>query len=253
MQIHRFGAKQGRDWLARGWRLVTLDLPTWLMMSGLYLLFASMLNWLPFVGYLVLVLLTPMLVAGAALHAAEVDSGETTRLKNAGVAALKERAARAAGKLLQIFNDADRTLAVMVVATLTLGAIVLIQILAQLLKVGGAALPAMLKGGVGASIWVPALLALIVVWLAKLIVLIAAVCAVYFIVLHRDSPLTAMERSINACGANILPLLMAMLPLLVPLIVAAYVHWLITVVLGLIVLPWVITSLYVAYKDMHSK
>jgi hypothetical protein len=89
----------------------------------------------------------------------------------------------------------------MVVSTLLLGGVVVIRILAQLLKVGGAALPAMLSG-VSAAVWLPALLGLVVVLALYALLLMAFVYTVPLILFRGAHPLPAIESGFVAALDN---------------------------------------------------
>jgi len=253
MHINQVAVAHSQSWIASGWELFRKDTSLWLAMAALYLVVALLLQEIPFVGYLILVLLTPLAAVGAVslVHAQASDRVV------ASSGPVHELFARAARQFMRVLADGEHSLSVMVVATLTLGAMVVIQILAQLLKVGGAALPAMLAGSVGPSIWLPALLSLIVVWLLKLGLILISLFATYLIVLRRQTPLVAMETGIRICGKNLLPLSLIALAFLVPLGVVNYLkdpYRLAAVFLiGLVALPLFIASSFSAYRDLLGK
>lgn len=250
MQTNELTASQGRAWITQGWGDFRRDAPLWLAMAAIYLAIALVLQLVPFIGYLVLVLITPLLAAGALGGVASRPSPLSTLPL---VERLKGLVRQAAGQLFQVLLDAERTLAIMVVATLALGAVVMIQVLAQLLKVGGAALPAMAAGSVGVSIWLPALISLLVVWILKLALILISLFAVYVIAIRQETPLAALEASINACAQNAAPVGVLALVFLVPLAIAPYFGSLAVVAVGLIALPLFVTSSYAGYKDMFGE
>lgn len=252
MQTKSITAVPGQGWITGGWVLFRRDWQMWLAMTAVYLIIALALQVIPFIGYLVMVLLTPLVIAGAVTVA---DQGHTRHalVAAAPVERVKGFFAEAAKQLFQGFFHPERTLAVMVVATFTLGAVVFLQIVAQLLKVGGAALPAMLAGGVSASIWLPALISLLVVWALKLIMIAVATLAVLAVVLRNDTPLNAMEQSAKRCLQHALPLAGLSVVFLVPIVVAAYIDTVIAYAIAFVALPLYVTGMYSAAQDLFPR
>lgn len=256
MQAKRLAMNQAWGWLADGWRLFNQGRALWLAMAALYLAGAIVLDQIPFVGILIVVLLTPILAAGPLAYAAELGQGEASepawsRVGDTGDK-LKRLFARALHQLFYGAAEPDRLLSLMVIATLLLGATVVVQILAELLKVGGSALPAFIAGSVGPSIWVPAMISLALVLLLKLILTFVMMYAVQLVIVDRHSPLTALEYGFNACIGSALPLLGISVALVLPLMVAAGVGDLVAAFVGLLVLPLLTTSLYRSYRDLYA-
>ncbi len=257
MQIKKLNARQGWAWINAGWRLFEKDHALWLAMALVYLVIAIVLDQIPFIGYLLLILITPIFAAGALLASGELDAEPVSRpgfeLNFPGWKDnLTTLFARALKQLFRVFYDPEKTLAVMVVATLTLGAAVIIQILAQLLKVGGAALPAMAAGSVGARIWLPALISLIIIWLLKLMLVLSTLYAVYRIVANNETPLAALENSLKTCAKNPFSLAIIAGILLIPLMLLAHLGYIVLLVGGLFALPVLITSVYASTKEVYG-
>lgn len=255
MQINQVATVRGQSWIANGWDVFRQNPGLWLTMAVIYLAMALLLQEIPFIGYLVLVLITPLMGSAAIMSADETAAG--TAAAPGSFASIKARFADAAARFRRAALDSERNLPVMVVATLMLGAMVVIQIFAQLLKVGGSALPAMLAGSVGPSIWLPALISLILIWGLKLTLIAITMLATCLIVLQRETPLVAIETAIKAATRNWLPLAIIAVVLLVPLGLAAYlgppVRYLAISTIGLVTLPLFITSSYAAYKELFDR
>lgn len=258
MQINKLNARQGWAWIAAGWRLFQKDRALWLAMAFVYLVIAIVFDQIPFIGYLLLVLITPIFAAGAFLASSELDAEPVSR---PGVGLnnfpgwkdnLQRLFTRALKQLFRLFYDPERTMAAMVVATLALGAAIMIQILAQFLKVGGSALPAMAAGSVGAGIWVPALISLLFIWLLKLILIFSTLYAVYRIAVNNEAPLAALEMSLKTCAKNPFSLAIMAGILLIPLMLLAYWGYMVLLVGGLLALPVLITSVYASTKEVYG-
>jgi uncharacterized membrane protein len=257
MQIKTSGARQGWVWISAGWRLFQKDYALWLTMALIYLIMAIVLDQIPFIGYLLLILITPVFAAGALLVSAELDAEPVSRPglewnSSTWKDNLKKVFARALKQLFRLFQDPEKTLAVMVVATLALGAAVIIQILTQLLKVGGAALPAMAAGSVGVKIWLPALISLLIIWLLKLVVIVSTLYAVYRIVTHNETPLAALEMSLKTCAKNPVSVTVLAGVILLPLMLLAQLGYIVFLAGGLVALPVLITSVYASAKQVYG-
>jgi len=213
--VKTFGIGRGLAWLRAGLRLFGKAPVLWAAMALVYLTIGFLLNLLPFVGKLVMVLLTPLFAAGAFATAAELDhdapAGPLFALDQTPRArALKigEVFKQAAGRLLHGFNDLDRALPFMIVGALALGGVVFIQIMVQSLKVGTHTLGVLFGGAIGIIALLPTLLSLIVVVAIEIAFAMALVYAFPLILFQNVAPLTALRRSFLASLANALPLAM---------------------------------------------
>ena len=173
---------------------------------------------------------------------------------------LREYLWRAARRLFQGFSDETQLLPIMVIGTLLLGGVVAIKILAQLLKVGGAALPAMLSGSVSPSVWLTALLGLLVVLSLQALLLMAFLYAVPLIALRREHPLPAIEHSFAAASTNlgafsvfvtVFATAGEVMRLLFLKLTFPY-DYLAFLAVGLVALPVFIAALYASYQDLFT-
>ncbi len=181
-------------------------------------LIAVALSHLPFIGGLVFVLLLPMLLAGCLrmLKALELKEQPVPDMHAddapPGMAAYAWHLKRAARGLFADWRDEERILPIIIICTLTLAFAVCVQILGALLKIGGAALPAMLSGSVGPRIWVPALIGLVLVIALRFILFLALVFAVPLIVHRRELPLVAISKSLRLGVQHAVALFILILP-----------------------------------------
>lgn len=254
MQSESLNLRFSNSALAYAWTQFRRQPLPWLAMSIVYVALAGALQIIPFMGYLVMVLLTPLMLAGAFLSAREWETDAATAPSgNAWRERLMQRLSDAVAKLFRVFGESDHTLAVMVIATFTLGAIVLLQIVAQLLHVGGSALPAMAAGSVGASVWVPALLSLIFIWAVKLFLVLMATLAVQLAVFRRDAPLQAMETAARLCATHLRSLSLLVFALLVPIVLVAYLSVPIAYLVALVTLPLYILAMHFTFKALYPQ
>ena len=257
MQSESLTARFAVTALAHAWAQFRRQPLPWLAMATVYVAIAGALQIIPFIGYLVMVLLTPLVLAGALLTANEWERDARERAHHVVAGEWRERLMQrlsdAIAKLFRVFGDSDRALATMVIATFTLGAVVLLQIIAQFLRVGGAALPAMAAGSVSASVWLPALLSLIFIWLVKLFLILLATLAVELVLFRRDAPLHAMETAARICAAQPASLALLALALLVPIVLVAYISLPIAYLVALATLPLYVLALHFTFKTLYPQ
>lgn len=255
MQAKRLAPSHARVWLAGGWQLFIEGRSMWLLMAATYLVIALILDQIPFVGILIVVLLTPIPAAGALAFAAEVAAAKKSDASgDAGMDLdkLKRLFREAVRRLLSATAEPERLLSLMVIATLLLCCTVVVQILAELLQVGGAAVPAFFSGSVSPSVGIPALVSLLLVVLLKLILTFVMIFAVQLVVVDEHPPLVALEHAINACVGSALPLLGLGLVLVLPLMIAASINDGLGVLVGLIVVPLLVASTFCSYRELYA-
>jgi uncharacterized membrane protein len=267
MQINKVSAGRGRAWIECGWALLRQDPWRWGAVAALYMLFAVALDQLPFVGRLLLVLITPLLVAGpmAALQeAAGAPVPAPAPERPVGATAIAARiapsAVRAARTLVQGFTEPEKMMHLLVVGALSLGAVVLLQILAQLLRVGGhllVGLPAAIAAS-GFTLEVAApLIGLAVVLSLRLILILAVLYAVPLIMLAEEPPLAALRASLAAARRNPMALGLfglafaaAYLLLVVPFALWHPLGYLVALTAGSLVAAVFLTGVYCSYREL---
>jgi hypothetical protein len=264
-------AKNGWGWIMRGIALFRMEPTLWLAMAFVYLVMAILLGQIPFVGWLILVLFTPLFMmgalpvaqalAGAGLPISAVPARPAERNLRAWARYLQDLLARAARRLFQGFSKEDKLLPIMVISTLLLGGVVVIRILAQLLKVGGAAIPAMLSGSVGPTVWITAMIGLVVVLSLETLLLMAFLYTVPLILFRREHPLPSIEMSfsgaLNNLGAflifiSVFAVTGELLRILFLLFFFPF-DYLAFFVVGLVALPVFIAGLNASYQDLFTR
>ena len=267
MNINKMDVQRGWSWIMGGWRVVKKDISLWVGMGLIFMLIAIVLKLIPFIGLLLLVLLGPMVMAGAMQIADTIDQGTYVKpaASGSGLGQLPQRMIAwfqyAAGRLFSAFTDEDKVLPLMVISTLTLGIVVIINILAVLLKVDGSAMSAMFAGSVGPRIWVPALIGWLLVMVLQLVVVMGVLYAVPLILFRRDPPLVAIEKSFIACKHNLMAVIVFGLPFLViSMLISALFFtlpfprdYLSMLMLGWLTVPFFATGLYRSYRDIFGR
>ena len=263
LHANQVPAARAWKWIQSGIVLFFKKPGLWLSMSVVYLAIALVLDAIPFVGWLILVLFTPLLMFGAltVAHALAGPGGlppePSAMTSEPGLMRYFVRVTR---RLFQGFLDEDKMMPIMVISTLLLGGVVMIKILAQLLKVGGAALPAMLSGSIGPALWLTALLGLLVVLSLEALLLMGFLYTVPLIAFKREHPLPSIQRSFRAALHNlgafsIFVTLFAVLGEVVRLLFLKLIFpydYLAFLLIGLLALPIFIAALHASYLDLFA-
>ncbi|HJW82277.1 MAG TPA: hypothetical protein VJ396_08530 [Acidiferrobacterales bacterium] len=271
IRANQVPARNGWGWVKHGMLLFSKAPTLWLAMAFVYLAMAILLSQIPFIGWLILVLLTPLCMLGAlpvahaqdgpGLPANALPAPPAARDLRALGNYLRDLLTRAARRLFSGFKDEDKLLPVMVIGTLLLGGVVIINILAQLLKVGGAALPAMLAGSVGPSVWITALIGLLVVLSLEALLLMAFLYTVPLILFRREHPLPSIELSFSgalnnlgafAVFASVFAVIGEAMRVLFLLFVFPF-DYLVFFLVGLVALPVFIASLHASYQELFTR
>jgi len=252
---NRTGAAQAAAWLACGWSRFRREPEFWIGMTLLYFGIALLLKRIPFMGDFVLVLITPLLLAGA-LRAARASVARGTRAApGRRLEALLLRPLRA---LFQAFGEQEKLLAHALVCVLTLGFVILVSI-PEFLITGGSVLSGLVGGGLAGPLRPALLIGIGVVAVLYLLLAMALYYLVPLVEFGGRPPLAAAVESFRACARNAVPLTLFSLPFIVAnaLIASAFsiAHWLgyaLTFSLGLVALPVFVLGLYCSYRDLYE-
>lgn len=270
MRANRVPAKNGWGWIKHGMVQFSERPVLWLAMSFVYLSLAILLSQIPFVGWLILVLFSPLCMLGA-LSLAHTRNGLETagdampsspdvHTFHPGLHYLRDLLTRAARQLFSGFKEEDKLLPIMVISTLLLGGVVVVKILAQLFKVG-AALPTILAGSVGPTVWITALIGLLVVLCLESLLLMAFLYTMPLILFKREHPLPSIELSfsgaLNSLGAFAIFIgVFAVAGETVRILFLRFsfpFDYLVVIVAGLVALPVFIAGLYASYQDLFTQ
>lgn len=226
-------AGRGATWWTDGWTLFTKNAGLWIVLGLILFLIFIVLGFIPFIGWLASSLLAPLFVGSWMLASRKVESGGALEV----------------GDLFSAFKGEQMT-QLLVVGALLLAGTIVIGLVVGMFGFGAAA--GMMAGGhagsaggmmaaAGAS-----MLAFLVMMALGLLVAMAIWFAPALVVFRGAQPVDAMKASFSACLKNIVPMLVYGVIYLVAAIVAS-----IPFGLGWIVLvPVVLLTMYVSYKDV---
>lgn len=263
IDIKKADAQHGWSWILDGFSILKNDTGLWIGMGLIYMLIAIGLKLIPFVGMLLLTLISPMLLAAALQTADDLRQGNLPAAPAGSVftpQGLSAHLQRAAGRLFITFSDEEKFLPLMVVSTLTLGVVVVINILAVLLKIDGSALTAMAAGSVGPRVWVPALIGWFLVRFLQLGLIMAVLYTVPLILFRREMPLHSIEKSFKTCKHHFIAVGMFGLPFLLAYVLINVMFFALpfplddfsVLLLGWITVPIFAAGLYRSYMTLFK-
>lgn len=255
MRTQTLGASRGRFWVVTGFEVLERDVGLWVGITITYLGMGFVLGQIPYIGTLLFVWLSPIFAAGALTAADALERGLTARDAFSGdtvTERLRHGFGESVAALFQVFWQPDKTLAVMIVGTMTLGGMVVVEVLAQLLQVDGPALSAMIAGSVGPAIWAPAVLSLILIGALRLALILISLYAVQLVTLGDLSAFVAIERGARALARHLLPLALFGAVLVVPMFVSAHFGVLARYGVAAVLIPLLLLGTFASYKDLFE-
>ena len=246
MQAKSVSAGQGASWFKCGWNLFKQDFGTWFIMFLILIGLSIVLSFIPFIGSLALMIISPALMGGFMYAASEMDKGNKIEI----------------GYLFQGFRDKERMNKLLVLGGIYLLVQILLMVVMLSLFSGSAMMSAgeagnvdpatMMSAGEAGNIDPAAMmtsgmgLSMLLAILIGLTVMLGFIYATPLVMLDNMAPVESIKASYSACFKNILPLLVFGLVYLLLAIIAA-----IPVGLGfLILIPVSITALYCSYKSI---
>ena len=232
MQAKSVNAGQGATWFKCGWELFKQDYGTWLIIFLVFIGLSIVLSFIPVIGSVVLMIISPALLAGFMYAASEMDRDNSINV----------------GYLFQGLKDKQHRNKLLTLGAMYLVAQILIMAIMVTLVGGGAAMvegvpgqldpEAMMTSGTAVS--------MLLVFLIGAIIMLGFVYATPLVMLDNMSPFESIKASYSAGFKNVLSLLVFGVIYLLLAIVAF-----IPFGLGfLILIPVSILALYCSYKSI---
>ena len=240
MAMMRVDAGRGRGWIVEGWRLFAQAPGIWIVILLIYLGISVVLSFIPFVGGLAYMLLSPVLAGGMLYGAAAQTRGDSLEIAH----------------LFRGFQDQERMGPLVLLGLISLAGYV-VMILVVVVFVGGGLMMGAVMDSTGAvvppeamgGLFVGAgLIALLVILAIGLLMTMALFYGIPLVMLGGQNAWPAARDSVAACWANVLPLLVFGLIYLVLAAVAV-----IPFGLGLLILgPVTVGAVYASYRDVFE-
>ena len=250
---------RGLAWIVQGWHLVQEQPPLWFGMAAIYLVLGFTLKLIPFMGDLLLVLITPMLLAAVVAGLAREKSAVHPNVNGKASsmpALLQAWLAQPAQELVSIFTREDKVFGAVLLGIVTLGLAMLVKITGYLL-IGGSMVSGLTAGQLNAS-QITTVLGMLVIAILYLVLAMGLLYSVPRTVLGNRPPFEAIAESFSACRHNAVPLLTLAAPFFVVYlgIIAAFAknHWLgylLVFSAGGVALPVFVASVYCSYLALY--
>lgn len=273
-QHHNGGIKRGIDWIVFGVRAVLDRKPLWFGMTAVYFVLGFLLNMIPFMGDLLLILITPMLLAGVVWgrtreyqtgQAGEADTAlpPTPGMFQAWVTGPAQELTRIfsqeeerAGDGVPADQRTGKAFDAVLLGIITLGLVMLVQITGYLL-IGGS----MVSGLAASQMSAPqpgTIVGMLVVSIMYVILGMGLFYSVPLTVLGNRQPLAAIADSFSLCRKNALAVMTLSVPFLIVYLViqAAFAEYnwlgyLLVLSVGFVLLPVFIASALNSYLSLH--
>ncbi|MBI3899450.1 MAG: hypothetical protein HY308_14325 [Gammaproteobacteria bacterium] len=242
---------RGWNWARGGWAYLQGDLPLWLCMAAIYIAVVMLLQFIPFAGFLLVILLTVIALAGTllALHH--------------GVGAIPtapvERWAKwPTQQLLRGISSESYVYPVALLSIVTLGLFVLVFIIEHLFNV--TSLGGLLSSTARRtfSLW-SILIGVAIALIINLALTMALFFSVHRTVLAGRDPIMAVHESFNACIRHAIALLGLIGVFVAPWLVIVAGFFLSPIVglallftLGSVVLPTFVAASYCSYSEIFG-
>lgn len=240
MAMMRVDAGRGWGWIVEGWRLFAQAPGIWIVILLIYLGVSVVLSFIPFVGGLAYMLLSPVLAGGMLYGAAAQTRGEPLEIAH----------------LFRGFQDQKRMGPLVLLGLISLAGYVLMALVVVMFMGGGLMMGATLDS---AGVIVPSqamggflagagLVALLVILTIGLLMTMALFYGIPLVMLGGQNAWPAAQDSIAACWVNMLPLLVFGLIYLVLAMVAAIPFGLGFLILG----PVTVGAVYASYREVFG-
>ena len=244
--------QQALRWIGCGWRLLQSSLPLWIGMSFLYLVLAVLLEVIPFAGHLLLVLLSPMLLAGA-LYALPTASAATRPAAPAEFVTVPAR------QLLQAFSTEARVYPAVLMGIMVVGLVVAIAIVQYLIGAGSLT-SEWTAARRGVAQLVSAVFHLVASGVLYALLIMALFYAVHRVVYGHRAPMAAIADSFVASRRNAAALATLVLVFLIPYVLVAgafqvtpWLGYVAVFSIGLVALPLLVLASYCSYRDIFGE
>jgi len=246
---------RGTSWIVQGGQLVLIQPPLWFGMAAIYLVLGFILKLIPFMGDLLLVLVSPMLLAGVVTGLARDKSAVHQNGDSPSPSMpvwLQAWLMQPAQELVSIFTREDKVFGAVLLGIVILGLAMLVKITGYLL-IGGSMVSGLTAGQFNAP-QITTVLGMLGVVILYLVLAMGLLYSVPRAMLGSRTPFEAIADSFSACRRHAVPLLTLTVPFLVVYlgIVAAFAnnHWLgylLVFSAGVIALPVFVASVYCSY------
>ena len=256
MQNRDVAAGYALAWMREGWDRLRREPTRWLGMTLMFFVIGSVLKNIPFLGNFVLVLISPIMLAGALIAARSNAAVAPPQDAKQWFQVLTLDGLR---ELFQVFRREDHAFAIVIVCIVTLGLVVLVNI-PELLITGGSVVSGLSGVSLAGPIRPSMIVGIVVVIALYLLLTMALIYVVPLTLFGNRQPVPAVAESFRACLANRVALAVFAAPFIAVnfLIMLAFslekwVGHVLLLSLGIGALPVFIVGLNASYRDLFEK
>ncbi len=234
METKSVDVGQALSWFSCGWQVFMKNPGMWIVMVVIYLVLAIVLSLIPFIGALVLALISPALFGGLIYAAKEVSEGRNLDIQH----------------LFQGFKDKDKMTPLLILGAIALAMAVVVMLVSMVI-IGGSAMGMMAAGGGrGASMGFGfgMMFGFVVILVLEIVIAMALVYATPLVMLKGTPPIDAIKSSFNSCIKNFVPMLIFGIIYGVVAVIATLPFLLGWIVFG----PVSIGIIYCSYKSIYG-
>jgi hypothetical protein len=248
------GIGQAFEWLRDGYHLLRVSPRLWFGMTLIYFLIAAALRLIPFMGGLVLILISPWLLAGALVTAR--DSSATTVVGGAKgwINSLISTPVR---RFTLPVRDEHRMAALAIACVLVFGFALLIRIVEELVLKGGSMATGLAATGLAPPMGPGFAIAVVMVGIAYVTLLMAVYYLVPLVAFRGRAPIEALLESFQTClrhaGAWFLLIGIFFIPYAAIVFAYAWIPWtgvVLTLTLGFVLLPLFVSTSYASFEAL---
>jgi hypothetical protein len=243
-------------WMREGWDRLHREPARWVGMTLVFFAIAMALKRIPFLGNFVLVLISPIMLAGALLAVRANAAIATPQDAKQWFHVLTLDGAR---ELFQVFRREDHAFAIVIVCIVTLGLVVLVNI-PELLITGGS----IVSGLAGVSLVGPLrpgmIVGIVFVIALYLLLSMALIYVVPLTLFGNRQPVPAVAESFRTCIAHrmalavfVAPFVAINLVIMIAFNVENWVGYLLLLSLGVATLPVFVIGLNASYRTLFEK
>ncbi len=263
--IRKTEIRHVRSWIKSGWFIVKQDVLFWIYVAAIYMAFALILGFIPWLGPLLLVLISPILFGStlktthslALIIKRKMGEGKIRKNGKMKIRFSKRSLTKAPKALFHIFEKMDALIPLLLLSVLLLAAVASIQIIVILaVGIGTTTSTGMFEHGFPHAINV--FLAGFLLFVSFYVVGMGMFFAVHRILFNKEMFINAIYSSYMACIKNLVPLTLLTFIFVVPIfictIIASYTYfgYLLLVLVSLAVIPLFITSSYLSYRKIFN-
>lgn len=249
------GAGRAFDWLRAGYRLMHGAPRMWFGMTLIYFLIAAVLRLIPFMGGLVLILISPWLLAGTLTGAREPGAPPAAGPRG-WIESLLLMPMR---RFVQPTRDEHRLAALAIACIVVFGFALLIRIVEELFLKGGAMATGLAATGLAPRMGAGFAIAAVIVAVAYLMLLMAVYYLVPLVLFRGRAPIEAMMESFRTClhnaGAWILLMGIFFIPYALIVFAYAWMPWtglLLTLTLGFLLVPLFVATSFASFEALFG-